>query len=71
MNMDNLSKKVMKFKKLQKLGAALVILIPKSWLKVLDWTQATNLILAFHPDEKKIILIENKENEEINQPADE
>jgi len=67
--MDNLSKKVMKLKRLQRLGSALVILIPKSWLKSLDWTQATNLTLAFHPDEKKIILIKN-ENEEVSKPVD-
>jgi len=67
--MDNLSKKVMKLKRLQRLGSALVILIPKSWLKSLDWTQATNLTLAYHPDEKKIVLFENK-NEEISKSVD-
>lgn len=57
--MANLSSKVLKQKRLQKLGTALVVIIPKIWLNDLNWTRETNLIVCYHADDKKIIISEN------------
>ena len=57
--MDKIYDKVVKKKRLQRLGENRVLLIPKPWIESLDWTQETELILEYHPHQKKIIISEN------------
>ena len=54
-----ISSKVVKKKKLQKLGGTnFCALIPKAWITEMDWNQETNLILEFLPNRKTIIISE-------------
>jgi len=65
--MQSLAKeyRTIRLKRLQRLGAALVVMIPKNWLTSLNWSQMTNLIVSYHPDEGKIIILENDKPEEV------
>ena len=67
MDMQSLAKeyRTIRLKRLQRLGAALVVMIPKNWLTSLNWSQMTNLIVSYHPDEGKIIILENDKPEEV------
>jgi len=60
---DKLFKRFVKDKKLQKLGNSLVLIIPKTWIKALNWNQKTPLTMALHPEDRKIIISEKKEEE--------
>ena len=51
-----ISKQVVKIKKLQMLGENLAILIPKGWSDELDWTRETRLVLEFLPHRQMMIL---------------
>jgi len=61
MDIQSLAKeyRTIRRKRLQKLGAALVVMLPKNWLTSLKWSQMTNLIVSYHPDEGKIIILED------------
>ena len=48
--------KCVKIKSLQKLGEALVIVLPKYWLESLNWTRETNVVLRIDPYSEEIIL---------------
>ena len=63
MNNSTLFNRLVKNKRLQRLSNSLVLIIPKTWIKSLNWNQYTQLTMAFHPDERKIIIVE-KEKEE-------
>ena len=57
---NNLTKKVVKIKKLQKIGDnSLCVIIPKKWIEAMNWNQETKLIAEFLPHRKTIILSEN------------
>ena len=56
--------RTIRLKKLQQLGQALAIILPKNWVDSLNWTRNTHLICAYHPEEEKIILIEDKTEKE-------
>ena len=56
-----LTKKVVKIKKIQKVGENLMILLPKAWLNEMDWNRTTQLVLEFIPYRKMLILSENKQ----------
>lgn len=58
--------KVVKHKKLQRLSKNLAVILPKAWLETLDWSQESNLIVAYHPDEHRIIITEDKNKLEVN-----
>jgi len=68
--MKELSKKVVKIKKLQKVGDNLMILIPKKWIDELDWNRNTKLVLEFFPYRKGIIISENKSEEKNEEVSD-
>jgi len=63
----NLTKKVVKKKKLQNLGGKTSgIIIPKAWIDEIDWNQKTKLVLEFLPNRQTIIISEeNEENSDI------
>lgn len=65
--MQSLAKeyRTIRLKRLQRLGAALVVMLPKNWLTSLNWSQMTNLIVSYHPDEGKIIILKNDKPEEV------
>ena len=63
MNNSTLFNRLVKNKRLQRLSNSLVLIIPKTWIKSLNWNQYTELTMAFHQDERKIIIVE-KEKEE-------
>lgn len=67
MDMQSLAKeyRTIRLKRLQRLGTALVVMLPKNWLTSLNWSQMTNLIVSYHPDEGKIIILENDKPEEV------
>jgi len=67
MDMQSLAKeyRTIRLKRLQRLGAALVVMLPKNWLTSLNWSQMTNLIVSYHPDEGKIIILKNDKPEEV------
>jgi len=53
----DLTKKVVKTKKLQRIGDnSLGIIIPKKWVEDMDWNQETRLVLEFLPHRKMMIL---------------
>lgn len=52
--------KIVKQKKIQKVGENLMILLPKTWLNELDWNRNTQLVLEFLPHRKIILLSENE-----------
>jgi len=54
-----LTKKVVKTKKLQRVGDGLCVIIPKKWINEMDWNQNTKLILEFLPHRKLMILSED------------
>ena len=69
----DITKKVVKRKKLQLVASNYAILIPKKWANEMDWSRETNLILEFLPHRKMIIMSEDKslpvqakENEEVS-----
>jgi len=52
-----LTKKVVKIKKLQKIGDnSLCIIIPKKWIEEMSWNQDTKLVAEFLPHRKMMIL---------------
>jgi len=57
-----LIKRVVKIKKIQKVGENLMILLPKAWLNEMDWNRTTQLVLEFMPHRKMLILSENKQS---------
>ena len=63
--MGKLTNKIVKHKKIQKVGENLMVLLPKTWLKELSWNRNTQLVLEFLPHRKLIIL---SENEKIGDP---
>jgi len=67
MDMQSLAKeyRTIRLKRLQRLGTALVVMLPKNWLTSLNWSQMTNLIVSYHPDEGKIIILKNDKPEEV------
>jgi len=56
--MGKLTNKIVKFKKIQKVGENLMILLPKTWLNEIDWNRNTKLVLEFLPHRKTILLSE-------------
>ena len=55
--MTDLTKKVVKEKKLQKIGDnSLCVIIPRKWIEEMGWNQDTRLILEFLPHRKTMIL---------------
>jgi len=61
-NNDKVYNTVVKHKKLQLHGKSqLMILIPKTFLNSLGWTNKTAVVLEFHPYRKEIILSECSE----------
>jgi hypothetical protein len=54
--------KSVKFKRLFTTGRALVLAIPKLWIKDLTWTKETKLVLEYHPYKKEIIVMEDYRN---------
>ena len=69
--MADLTKKVVKIKKLQKIGDnSLCIIIPKKWIEEMNWNQDTKLIAEFLPHRKTMILSENNKRDEYDPIAD-
>ena len=57
----DLTKNVVKIKKLQKVGdGSLCVIIPKNWINDMNWNQDTKFILEFLPHRKMMILSEEK-----------
>ena len=64
-----LTKRIVKIKKIQKVGENLMVLLPKAWIDEMDWNRKTQLTLEFLPNRKTLILSENKleiKNEEVS-----
>jgi hypothetical protein len=57
----NLANRIIKKKRLQVLGHASVVIIPKKWLDELGWTRQTNLKVIYHPETKSMSITENEE----------
>ncbi len=68
--MGKLTNKIVKIKKIQKVGENLMILLPKTWLNELDWNRNTKLVLEFLPHRKMLILSENEKTGDIIEIAD-
>ena len=60
-----LTKRIVKFKKIQKVGENFMVLLPKAWLGEMDWNRQTQMVLEFMPHRKMIILTENEEISDI------
>ena len=58
--MGKLTNKIVKIKKIQKVGENLMVLLPKMWINELNWNRNTRLVLEFLPYRKMIILSENE-----------
>jgi len=56
---NNLTKKVVKIKKLQRVGEGLCVIIPKKWIDEMGWSQETKLCLEVLLHRKTMILSEN------------
>ncbi|MBE3092780.1 MAG: hypothetical protein IMZ51_03875 [Chloroflexi bacterium] len=52
--------KILKKKHLFKNSDSMVLIVPDTWVRALDWTTSTNLIMSIHADDKKIIISEDK-----------
>jgi len=64
-----LSKKILKIKKLQRLGKSQnLILIPKNWCNEMDWDQETKFMLEWMPGRKRVVITEY---EEVSKPQPE
>lgn len=61
-NSENLLKQFIKDKKLQRLSNSLVLIIPKIWIKSLNWNQNTKLTMTLNPTERNILIIEKKKD---------
>jgi len=64
-----LTKRIVKIKKIQKVGEHLMVLLPKAWIQEMDWNRKTQMVLEFLPHRKTLILSENKpeiKNEEVS-----
>jgi len=59
MSDTSLYKKMVKQKRLQRLGKSLVVIIPHVFLRTLDWTQETKLVLEMRPFRREIVISEN------------
>ncbi len=68
--MGKLINKIVKIKKIQKVGENLMILLPKMWINELNWNRNTKLVLEFLPHRKMIILSENEEISDIVEVPD-
>jgi len=65
--MGKLTKKIVKIKKIQKVGENLMVLLPKMWINEMDWNRNTKLVLEFLPNRQMIILSPQKfHNEKIS-----
>jgi antitoxin component of MazEF toxin-antitoxin module len=62
---NDLLEKFVKKKKLQKLSNSLVAIIPKTWIKALNWNQETELVMSLDPEGKKIIIKQDLGKEEL------
>jgi len=62
--------KIVKHKKIQKVGENLMVLLPKTWINELNWNRNTQLVLEFLPHRKIIILSENEKAGNIESVAD-
>lgn len=54
--------KAVKFKKIFSVGISKVLIIPDLWLRDMDWTTETQLVLEYHPYSKEIIIHEDTLN---------
>lgn len=54
--------KAVKFKKIFSVGISKVLIIPDLWLRDMDWTNETQLVLEYHPYNKEIIIFEDIKN---------
>ena len=57
--MVTLMSKILKKKHLFKNSDSMVLIVPDTWVRALDWTTSTNLIMSIHADDKKIIISED------------
>jgi hypothetical protein len=62
-NENLLIKKVVKYKKLQKVSHSSAIIMPKSWLIAMGWNQQTKFVMELHPLRKEFIVTEVKDEE--------
>lgn len=69
MDEDKLRSKVVKIKRLQHVSRGYGLLLPKTWIDSLDITRETNLMVAYHPDERKIVISVADEKETLDDPA--
>jgi hypothetical protein len=51
--------KSVKFKHFFHTGRIEVVAIPKIWIKEMNWTQNTKLVLEYHPYKREIIICED------------
>ncbi len=63
--MDIISKTI-KTKRLQVLGHAQCLIIPKKWIDALGWNKTTNLKLMLHPEGEIVIIKSEIQNEEVS-----
>ena len=59
--MGKITNKVVKIKKIQKVGENLMVLLPKLWITEAGWNRNTKLVLEFLPN-RKIIIVSEKLN---------
>ena len=57
--MTGLTDKILKKKHLIKSSNSMILIVPDTWIRALDWTQSTNLIMSIHADDKKIVISED------------
>jgi len=65
--MGYLKNKLIKKKKLQRVSSSHLLIIPNNWIKEMDWDRTTILRLVWFPNENKIEVIEDKD-EEVSKP---
>ena len=58
--MGYLKHKIIKIKKIQKIGKSLAVLLPSNWLYEMNWSRETILKMVWHPENNSIIIEKNE-----------
>jgi len=68
----DLFKKVVKRKRMQRIGNGLGLIMPKKWIEPMNWTKLTALKVVWHPGEQQIIITKDEnqrwKDEEVSNP---
>ena len=68
----DLFKKVVKRKRMQRIGNGLGLIMPKKWMEPMNWNKTTVLKVVWHPDAQSMIITKDEDqrwkDEEVSNP---